>query len=60
MHPTVALQLYRNKMGIPAKLIVCGMVSNSFTIADPTDAGMFDVVGFDAATPQVISVFAKD
>jgi 60 kDa SS-A/Ro ribonucleoprotein len=57
-HPTVALQEYRNKMGIPeAKLIVMGLVSNIFTIADPTDAGQLDVVGFDASVPQVIAQF---
>ena len=32
--------------------------ANGFTIADPNDAGMLDVVGFDTATPQVISDFA--
>ena len=30
-----------------------------FTIADPNDRGMLDVVGMDTATPQVISDFAK-
>ena len=44
-------------MGIDAKLIVMGMVSNGFSIADPTDAGMLDVVGFDASVPQVIAQF---
>jgi 60 kDa SS-A/Ro ribonucleoprotein len=34
------------------------MASNGFTIADPADAGMLDVVGFDPAVPQVISDFA--
>jgi 60 kDa SS-A/Ro ribonucleoprotein len=34
------------------------MASNGFTIADPRDAGMLDVVGFDTATPQVIADFA--
>ena len=33
------------------------MTSNGFSIADPDDAGMLDVVGFDAATPHVISDF---
>ena len=28
-------------------------------IADPKDAGMLDVVGFDTATPQVMTDFAK-
>jgi 60 kDa SS-A/Ro ribonucleoprotein len=58
VHPTVALQQYRQKSGIPAKLVVCGMVSNGFTIADPNDAGSLDVVGFDTATPQLMSDFA--
>ena len=34
------------------------MVSNGFTIADPNDPGMLDVVGFDTAAPQLIADFA--
>lgn len=56
-HPAQALRHYRDKMGIPAKMIVVGMTSNGFTIADPDDAGMMDVVGFDTAVPQVMSDF---
>ena len=41
-----------------AKLVVIGMVSNGFNIADPNDGGMLDVVGFDTATPSVIADFA--
>jgi 60 kDa SS-A/Ro ribonucleoprotein len=59
MHPVQALAEYREKMGIAAKLMVVGMTSNGFTIADPNDAGMMDVVGFDSAAPQVISNFAR-
>jgi 60 kDa SS-A/Ro ribonucleoprotein len=58
MHPVQALRKYREKMGIPAKLIVVGMVSNGFSIASPDDAGMMDIVGFDTATPQVMADFA--
>ncbi|MGN6552862.1 MAG: hypothetical protein ACTHLW_03980 [Verrucomicrobiota bacterium] len=58
IHPAQALRQYRERMGIDAKLVVCGMVANRFTIADPTDAGMLDVVGFDTAVPQLISNFA--
>lgn len=58
VHPTVALQRYRDKMKIDAKLVVIGMVANEFTIADPLDAGQMDVVGFDAAVPQIIADFA--
>lgn len=57
VHPTVALQNYRNKMGINAKLIVGGLVSNGFTIADPADAAQLDIVGFDASVPNIISQF---
>lgn len=59
IHPSKALEAYRQKTGIPAKLVVCGMVANNFTIADPNDAGMLDVVGFDTATPSVIAGFAR-
>ena len=58
IQPVQALRQYRDKMGIPAKLIVCGMVSNAFTIADPDDAGMLDVIGFSTATPALMSDFA--
>ena len=58
-HPSEALQVYRDVMGIAAKLVVVGMVSNNFTIADPDDAGMLDVVGFDSAAPGLIADFAR-
>jgi 60 kDa SS-A/Ro ribonucleoprotein len=58
IHPAQALREYRERMGIAAKLVVVAMASNGFTIADPNDAGMLDVVGFDTATPQVINDFA--
>jgi 60 kDa SS-A/Ro ribonucleoprotein len=51
VHPSQALRAYREQSGINAKLAVVGMVSNGFSIADPNDAGMLDVVGFDTATP---------
>jgi len=60
VHPTQALQQYRQKMGRPAKLVVVGMTGNAFTIADPTDSGQLDVVGFDSGVPEVISNFAKE
>ena len=58
IHPVQALLMYRQKMGIPAKLIVVGMTATEFSIADPNDAGMLDVVGMDTATPQIINQFS--
>lgn len=59
VHPAQALRRYRERTGIAAKLVVVGMASNGFSIADPEDAGMLDVVGFDTATPAVIGDFAR-
>jgi 60 kDa SS-A/Ro ribonucleoprotein len=59
VHPAEALREYRRRSGIDARLVVVGMVSNGFSIADPGDPGMLDVVGFDAATPALIAGFAK-
>jgi 60 kDa SS-A/Ro ribonucleoprotein len=59
IHPAQALREYRERMGIAAKLVVVAMTSNGFSIADPDDGGMLDVVGFDAATPEVISDFSR-
>lgn len=58
-HPVQELKNYRQATGIGAKLIVVGMTSTGFTIADPNDAGMLDVVGFDGATPALMAKFAK-
>ena len=60
VHPVQALQMYREKMGLPARLVVVGMTSNGFSIADPNDAGMLDVVGFDAAAPQLMADFIRE
>ena len=42
------------------RLIVVGMLANRFTIADPEDGGMLDVVGFDTAAPQVMHDFSAE
>ena len=59
IHPAQALRDYRHASGIEARLVVVGMVANRFSIADPADPEMLDVVGFDTATPQLISDFAR-
>ena len=57
IHPAQALQRYRERTGIAAKLVVVAMASNGFSIADPNDPGMLDVVGFDGTAPAVIGDF---
>lgn len=58
IHPSQALRQYRDTMNKDAKLVVVGMTSSGFTIADPNDAGMLDVVGMDASVPSIIRAFA--
>lgn len=60
IHPSQALVTYRRQLGINSKLVVVGMVANDFTIADPEDAGMLDVVGFDSAAPSLIQQFVAE
>ena len=50
---------YRLPTGIDAKLVVVAMTSGGFTLADPDDAGMLDVVGFDSACPEILRAFAE-
>lgn len=59
IQPSQALKQYRGKHVNDARLVVVGMTSNGFSIADPKDPGMLDVVGFDTTTPQVISEFTR-
>lgn len=61
IHPFQALDKYRKERGKPkAKLVVCGMTSTGFSIANPDDAGSLDVVGFDTSVPQVVRNFVLD
>ena len=58
MHPVQALDAYKQTMGIDAKMIVVGMVSNGYSIADPKRRDMLDIVGMDTTVPNIMSEFA--
>lgn len=59
IHPSEALKKYRKSSGINAKMIVVGMTSTGFSIADPNDPLMLDVAGFDTSVPSVMAGFAR-
>jgi 60 kDa SS-A/Ro ribonucleoprotein len=60
IQPVEALRNFRREMNVPdAKLIVVGMVSTNFTIADPTDKFMMDFVGFDSSAPTLMADFIR-
>ena len=60
IHPAQALRQYRAEFVDDAKAVVVGMTSNGFTLADPNDRGMLDVVGFDTTVPRVIADFVRN
>ena len=59
IHSAQALRQYRCEFVGDAKAVVVGMTSNGFTLADPNDRGMMDVVGFDTSAPAVIADFVR-
>lgn len=59
-HPSAALREYRKVARKPdARMVVGGLAATPFTIADPRDAGMLDVVGMDASAPAMIAEFLR-
>lgn len=57
IQPVQALRNYRKAYNAGAKSVVIGTSVSEFTIADPKDAGMLDIAGFDSAAPQIIANF---
>ncbi len=57
--PKSTLGIYRKNVNAQCRQIVVGMTATGFTIADPKDRLSLDVVGFDTATPQLISEFVS-
>lgn len=57
-NPADTLMMYRQKSSVFSKLIVCGLIANNLSIADPEDCGMLDICGFDSLAVDVIRNFA--
>jgi len=57
MHPHQALRQYRERTGVPARMVTVAMVNNASTIADPSDPLMLDVVGLDSNVVSLVSDF---
>lgn len=57
--PATALKDYRRTMNLPnSKLVMCGLQTDQFSIADPNDPRMIDICGFDSEVPRLIKEFA--
>lgn len=59
VHPHEALRRYRERSGIPARLVAVGMTATNYSIADPRDSGQLNVSGFDGAVPGLLAAFAR-
>ena len=58
-HVFQTLKEYRSKVNAQAKLIAVSLVANEFSIADPSDPGMLDVVGMSPDVPQALAAFSR-
>jgi 60 kDa SS-A/Ro ribonucleoprotein len=58
-HPSAVLKQYRKKKGIQTRFAAVGITATNCTIADSKDPLSVNVVGFDSATPQIVSAFAR-
>jgi 60 kDa SS-A/Ro ribonucleoprotein len=59
IHPHQALLRYRERVNPGARLAVVAMTATDVSIADPADAGMLDLAGFDAAAPALLADFSR-
>ncbi|MBI3225574.1 MAG: TROVE domain-containing protein [Mycolicibacterium cosmeticum] len=59
VHPHQALQQYRQRMGIDARLVVVAMTATRNSIADPADPKQLDISGFDSTVPTLLADFSR-
>jgi 60 kDa SS-A/Ro ribonucleoprotein len=55
VHPWQALESYRQKSGIDARLQVIAVAPTEFYVADPDDPRQLDVSGLDSAVPRLLA-----
>lgn len=59
-HTCKALQEYRKKTGIQAKLAVVAFASNGISVGRQDDPLSMDFAGLDASLPQALAAFAQE
>jgi 60 kDa SS-A/Ro ribonucleoprotein len=59
-HPQQMFTKYKNTVNPMAKLIVVSMTATKTSVADSSQEGVLQVVGFDTTVPSVISSFVAD
>jgi 60 kDa SS-A/Ro ribonucleoprotein len=56
-HASESLKRYRKAINPRAKLVVIAFTACTYSIADPMDAGMMDMTGFDPSAPRILHDF---
>lgn len=59
VHPKTALEQYRERTGMNARLVSVSMLANNTTIADGSVPWMFDFVGMSTDTPRQVGMYLK-
>jgi 60 kDa SS-A/Ro ribonucleoprotein len=59
-HPAEAVRNYRQQRGIGSSAAWVTMTASHHQAADPRDARMLDVTGFDSGTPEILSQFINN
>lgn len=60
IHPHEALEQYRKAINPQAKMVVLATSPSRFSIANPNDAGMLDIAGFDSSVPAILAEFSRN
>ncbi|MEU6741895.1 TROVE domain-containing protein [Streptosporangium sandarakinum] len=58
-HPSQALASYRRGVAAHARVVVTAMTASGYSIGDPDDAGVLNVMGLDASLPLVVNGFLR-
>ncbi|MFG1684669.1 TROVE domain-containing protein [Nonomuraea sp. NPDC049269] len=58
-HASQALDGYRRRVNRDARVVVAAMTAAGYSIADPKDAGVLNVVGLDASLPLIVNGFVR-
>ncbi|MBT2229762.1 TROVE domain-containing protein [Nonomuraea sp. NEAU-A123] len=58
-HPSQALDGYRRRVNRDARVVVAAMTAAGYSIADPKDAGVLNVIGLDASLPLIVNGFVR-
>ena len=59
IHVDQALKMYRDKMGIDARLAVVAFTATEFTIGDPADGNVLNVAGLDSSLGALLADFSS-